>query len=60
MKINQCVLGGARRGSLISSGKKPGILGVKDPRCYPKFLYGCVRDPRCNPKSFVAQNKTHA
>ena len=46
-------------------------MGVREPRRYPKFLYGCerlavlserfyagVRDPQCKPKSSVAQKKT--
>ena len=47
-------------------------MGVRDPRRYPKFQYGCerpavlsekfcvgVRDPRYKLKSSVAQKKTH-
>ena len=65
------MLGGARRGPLIPSGERS-CTGVRDPRRYPKFMYGCerltvlseklcvgVRGPRYKSKSFVAQKKTH-
>ena len=47
------MLGRARKGPLISSGKKPGTLGVGD--CASQNFCMGVRDPQCKPKSYVAQ-----